>query len=103
MRRTCGHVWPVISEDTQEVCLQRLSARVRFAEGLPAQLQQQSIQQYIGEHREQYLLAFAWGQLRDNDLLGVRTEAEKYLMLAALNLVECIAFAGAQARPAALP
>jgi len=27
--------------------------------------------------------------------MGVRTEAEKYLMLGALNLVECVAFIGA--------
>jgi hypothetical protein len=27
-------------------------------------------------------------------LLRVRTDAEKYLMLAALNLVECVAIAG---------
>jgi hypothetical protein len=27
--------------------------------------------------------------------MGVRTEAEKYLMLGALNLVECVAFVGA--------
>jgi len=41
--------------------------------------------------------------MRYNDLLDVRTEAEEYLLLAALNLAECIAFAGAQARPAARP
>lgn len=98
--KTSGHVWPVISEDTQEACLQRLTGRVRFAEGLPGELQQQSMQQYINEHREKFLLAFAWGHLRDNDLLGARTEAQKFLLLATLNLVECIAFAGAQAQPA---
>jgi hypothetical protein len=27
--------------------------------------------------------------------MAVRTEAEKYLMLGALNLVECVAFVGA--------
>jgi hypothetical protein len=27
--------------------------------------------------------------------MGVRTEAEKYLMLGARNLVECVAFVGA--------
>lgn len=98
--KTSGHVWPMISEDTQEGCLGRLTGRVQFDEGLPAELQQRSMQQYIKEHREKYLLAFAWGHSRDNDLLGARTEAEKFLLLATLNLVECIAFAGAQARTA---
>jgi hypothetical protein len=31
----------------------------------------------------------------EHDLMGVRTEAEKYLMLSALNLVECVTFVGA--------
>jgi len=63
------------------------------------ELKQQSIQQYIDEHREQYLLAFAWGHLRDNDLLGAGIEAEKFLLLATLNPVECIAFTGTRAPP----
>lgn len=73
----------MISEDTQEVCLQRLTGRMRFAEGRSAQLQQRSMQQHIDEHREHCLFAFSWGHLRDNDLLGVRAEAEKFPLLAA--------------------
>jgi hypothetical protein len=34
------------------------------------------------------------GYLGDHDLLAVRTDAEKFLMLGALNLVECVAFVG---------
>jgi hypothetical protein len=34
---------------------------------------------------------YAFGKFQENDLLGVKTEAEKMRMLAALNLVECIA------------
>lgn len=89
--KTSGHVWHVISEQAQEVCLQRLTGRVRFAEGLTPGLFRQSMQQYIDQHSERYLLAFAYGHLRENDLLGARTEAEKYLLLATLNLVESIA------------
>jgi hypothetical protein len=36
-------------------------------------------------------LAYAFGKLKQNDLFGVLTGAEKMLMLAALNMVECIA------------
>ena len=43
---------------------------------------------------QRYLLAFVYGYLGDHDLLRVRTEAEKYLLLAALNLAECVAFVG---------
>lgn len=32
-----------------------------------------------------------YGNFKENGLLGIKTEAEKMLMLAALNLVECIA------------
>lgn len=97
-----GHVWPVISEATQERCLQRLTGRVRFTEGLAPELFDQAVQDQLAEHGEPFLLAFAYGQLREHDLLAVRTEAEKYLLLAALNLVDCIA-ATAQPRIKAAP
>ena len=52
-------------------------------------------EQFHTEHAERYLLAFVYGWLGEHDLMGVRTEAEKYLMLGALNLVECVALVGA--------
>lgn len=97
--KTSGHTWPMISEDTQEACLQRLTGRVRFVEGLTTELLQQSIQQYIDQHGERYLLAFAYGHLHDNGLLAATTEAEKYLLLATVNLADCIACAAAQIKP----
>ncbi|MEJ8860011.1 hypothetical protein WKW79_36105 [Variovorax robiniae] len=93
MKRS-GHEWPIVSEDVQDSCMQRLTARARFNEGLPGVLANQVIQQFCDEHLERYLLAFVYGYLGDHDLLRVRTEAEKYLLLAALNLVECVAFVG---------
>lgn len=92
--KASGHLWPVISEDDQDLCLQRLTARLRFAEGLPPKLLQQAVKQHIREHTEPQLLAFAYGHLRESGVLGARNEAEKYVLLAALNLVECIAFSG---------
>ncbi|WP_208510383.1 hypothetical protein [Variovorax paradoxus] len=47
-------------------------------------------------HPERYLLAFVYGQLGEHDLLRVRADAEKFMLLAALNLVECVAYVGAQ-------
>jgi len=88
-----GLAWPIVSEDVQETCMQRLTARARFNEGLPGELADQVVQQFCDEHPERYLLAFVYGYLGEHDLLGVCTDAEKYLMLAALNLVECVAFA----------
>ena len=100
--KTSGQRWPVISEATQERCLQRLTGRVRFAEGLGLELLQQAVQDQIDAHGP-YLLAFAYGQLREHDLLAVKTEAEKYLLLAALNLVDCIAATAPPRTKAATP
>lgn len=94
MKRS-GHTWPIVSEAVQETCMQRLTARARFNEGLPGELVDKVVQQFCDEHPERYLLAFVYGYLGDHDLLRVRTDAEKFLLLAALNLVECVAFVGA--------
>jgi hypothetical protein len=90
--KSCSGQWPLISEQTQEVCLQRLTCRLRLAEGLTPKSLRRTVERQIDEHRQRHLLAFAYGHLGDNGLLAVRTEAEKYLVLATLNLVECIAF-----------
>ena len=86
-----GKGWPLISEDEQERCLKRVSGRVRFIEGLTPQQQSQAVLDAVQNHPEQQLLAYVFGKFKENGLLGIQTEAEKMLMLAALNLVECIA------------
>lgn len=95
-----GHQWPLVTEDIQDGCLQRLTARARFNEGLPQELAKKVVEQFHQEHAERYLLAFVYSWLDENDLMAVRTEGEKYLMLGVLNLVECVAFVGAgQVKP----
>ena len=97
--RSCGLTEICRADDVQDRCMQRLTARARFDVGLPGDLADQVVQQFCDEHPERYLLAFVYGYLGDHDLLRVRTEAEKFLLLAALDLVECIAFAGAHISP----
>ena len=92
----CGRALPTISEDVQETCLQRLTATMRFTEGVPPDLGDQMVSKFCVDHPERYLLAFVYGHLGERDLLRVRTDAEKYLLLACLNLVECVAYSGAQ-------
>ena len=92
----CGRALPTISEDVQETCLQRLTATLKFSEGVPPDLVEQMITKFCVDHPERYLLAFVYGHLGQHDLLRVRTDAEKYLLLACLNLVECVAYIGAQ-------
>jgi hypothetical protein len=89
-----GHAWPIVTEDLQDRCMQRLTARARFNDGLPGELADQVVQQFCDEHPERYLLAFVYGYLGEHELLRVRTDAEKYLLMAALNLVECVASVG---------
>lgn len=50
------------------------------------------------DHPERYLQAFVHGHLGLHDLLRVRTDAERLLLLAALNLVERVAYSIRQAR-----
>lgn len=95
--KASGHYWPVISEDIQESCLQRLTGKIHFTEGLSPPLFQQAVDQQINEHGERYLLSFVYGYLGENDLLAIKTEAEKYLLLALLNLVDCIAITASHA------
>lgn len=76
--------------------MQRLTATVKFTEGVPPELASQMITRLRAEHPERYLLAFVYGHLGEHDLLSVRTEAEEFLLLACLNLVESIACTSAQ-------
>ena len=69
---------------------------MKFTEGVPPDLVEQMITKFCIDHPERYLSAFAYGYLGQHDLLRVSTEAEKFLLLAALNLVECVAYVGAQ-------
>lgn len=86
-----GRTWPTITEDDQERCLKRVTGRVRFVEGLaPAQLTQ-AVTDHMGSHPETPMLALVFGKLRDAGQLAIETDAEKMVVLAALNLVECIA------------
>lgn len=62
-----------------------------------SQLRQKAMDEQISGHGERYLLAFVYGTLSKQNLLGVKNEVEKYLLLAALNLVGCIAATAADA------
>lgn len=88
--RESGINIPPISEADQERCLARVAGRAKFLEGLDDVSLTQAASDQVRVHPESHLLAVAYGLLKDNDLVHVRTEAEKYLLLAVLNLVEVI-------------
>jgi hypothetical protein len=60
----CGHALPTISEDVQEICLQRLTATMKFTEGVPPDLIEQMITRFCVDRPERYLLAFVGAQLQ---------------------------------------
>lgn len=89
--KTSGYRQPVISQDIQDQCMQRVTGMMLSIEGLPAHRVQRAVNRQIEQYREPHLLAFVYGRLKEHAILGLRTDVEKYLVLGAVNLVECIA------------
>ena len=88
-----GIRWPLITEDEQDKQMGRFIATVRFGEDLSPALQAQIMKQYIDHHPEQPLLAFITGETAAW-LDRIQPEnTDKYVILAAENFVNCIAFA----------
>ncbi|MCC6545223.1 MAG: hypothetical protein IT392_12130 [Nitrospirae bacterium] len=84
--------WPLITEDDQDRQLTRYTALVKFAEDLKGQLREQSITGYLEAHPEKELFAYV-----NSELVGwlksvVPEQSDKYVMLAAMNIVNCIAY-----------
>jgi hypothetical protein len=89
--RTSGRGWELVTEDVQERCLARVSGRVRFIKGLTPKQQTEATVDAVAGHPEKQLLAYVFGEFKEHELLGIKTETEKMMMLSALNLVECVA------------
>lgn len=89
---------PMITEAVQDRCLARVVGRSRFIEGLSRQLADQAVHQQIDNHPEKFLLALVVNELREHGFDSIRSDAEKYCVLAALNLVEAIAHAAKDAK-----
>ena len=87
-----GLTWPLITEDEQDKQMARYVGVVNFGKDLSSSLQRLASRQYLEGHPEQNLQAFVIVEL--NDWLGrvVPEETDKYVVLAAMNLVNCIAF-----------
>lgn len=94
-----GHHWPLFSEDEQERQMARHTAAVKFSEDLSdVTIARTARDLHIEDHTETPLLAFVIGEtrtwLRDLTLRRVESESDKYVMMAAINLVNCIAAVG---------
>lgn len=91
-----GHDWPPISEDAQARQMQRHVAAVHFSEDIKdPTLADAARKQYLANHPEAPLLAFVLGEcnlwLQDIARRGVESESDKFVMMAAVNMVNCIA------------
>lgn len=89
--------WPLITEDDLDLQSKRFSAIVTFGDDLNESLRNRSIQRYIEAHPERELLAYV--QVETANWLDriVPEESDKYVMLAAWNFVNCIAFVSMKA------
>jgi hypothetical protein len=87
-----GLDWPLITEDEQDKQLARYVASVKFGEDLSPSLSDLAMKQYIENHPEQYLLAFVTGETTDWLSRIIPEQTDKYILLAAANFVNCIAF-----------
>ena len=87
-----GLTWPLITEAEQDKQLARYVATVKFGEGLSLTLKDRAMKQYIKSHPEQYLLAFVTAETNDWLSRNATEDTDRYVMLAAFNLVNCIAF-----------
>ncbi len=90
----------VIDEALQERCLARITGKMRFLEGLPSGQMDEAVMASMADHPEIWLLAFVIDDLKTRELIRIRTDTEKFVVLAALNIVESIAEA---ALPKATP
>jgi hypothetical protein len=87
-----GLNWPLISEDEQERQMARYTATVKFSEDLSTDLQERAMQQYVESHPEKELLAYVFTESVNWLKRVTPEESDKYVMLAAANFVNCIAF-----------
>lgn len=101
--RESGFEWPLISEADQERELARTAAAVLFSEELTDPTAANAARaQYVAEHPEQPLLALVIAEcsqwLRDIAGRQAAQESDKYVMMASINLVNCIAQCAAHLR-----
>ena len=100
-----GFEWPLISETDQERELQRTVGAVLFSEQLTNPTAANVARaQYVSAHPEQPLLALVMTEcnqwLQDLAQRKAEKESDKYVMMASVNLVNCIAHSAAHRRGA---
>lgn len=83
----------LITEEDQDRGLRRIVGHTEFLHGLDATSEDTAISQFIEEHSEKYLLAYAIEQLRIAGIARLEHDSDKNLVLAALNIPTCFSLA----------
>ena len=91
MKQT-GLNWPAIAADEVYACMERYIESVKFGMDVDPELRHDLALQFVAEHPEQALLAYVQVETA-NWLRRVSPEdSDKYVMLAAVNMVNCIGY-----------
>jgi hypothetical protein len=85
--------WVTVTHDEQERQMQRYLAIFESSARKKVQRRDELLGQYISGHPEKWLVAYVSSETTSWMKRIVPEESDKYVMLAAWNLVNCIAFA----------
>jgi len=91
MRET-GTKWPTISQQDLTLQLTRWLSSVQRGDDLGPALSSYSTQVYVDAHPEQELLAYVTTSLVEMLRDSIPQESDRFVMMAVLNLVNCIAY-----------
>lgn len=93
-----GLSWSLITEDDMDRQLQRFSASVKFGAEMGQSLRDQSVQRYIDDYPEKGLLSYVMTRCTQRLKQVEPGDTDKYVIIAAANIVNCIAFVAVQAK-----
>ena len=94
--KASGHTWHQVSLNDQDQQMARLAGSIKFGADLNEHLKYLASQQYIEAHDEKYLLAFVINESTSWLKMIQAVESDKYVLLAVINIVNCIAIRPAQ-------
>jgi hypothetical protein len=87
-----GVTWRKITDDDVDVCMTRYVESVKFGMDQGPEQSQELLKQFIAGHPEQALLAYVQGETADWLKRITPEDSDRYVMLAAANMVNCIGY-----------
>ena len=87
-----GLNWPAITADEVDACMERYVKTVKFGMDVDAQLRHELVLQFVAKHPEQALLAYVQVETANWSRRVSPEDSDRYVMLAAANMVNCIGY-----------